>query len=81
MLESTENKLNIICCKFQKRSKILVNIDISLEIKLENRKENAMTKFKTCSKFGIMGNSPNIMGKYVVKNHKNSRNLHKNDKY
>jgi hypothetical protein len=59
----------------------LINTNISLEIKLENTEENAMTKFKTCSKFGIMGNNPKIMGNYVVKNDKNSRNLHKNDKY
>jgi hypothetical protein len=41
----------------------LVNTDISLDIKLETRKANAMKKFKTCSKFGIMGNNPKIMGK------------------
>jgi len=73
--------LNIICCKFQKRSKIPVNIDLSLEIKLENTKKDAMKKFKTCLKFGEMGNNPKIMGKYVVKNHRNSRNMHKNDKH
>jgi len=28
-----------------------------------------------------MGNNLQIMGKYVVKNHRNSKNLHKNEKY
>jgi hypothetical protein len=40
-----------------------------------------MTKFKTYLKIAKMGNNPKIMGKYVVKNHKNSKNLHKKDKY
>ncbi len=36
-----------------------------------------MKKFKTCLKFGEMGNNPKIMGNDVVKNHRNSRNMHK----
>jgi hypothetical protein len=47
-------------CKFQNRSKILVNIDISLEIKLENTVKSAMTKFKTYLKIGKMGNNPKL---------------------
>jgi hypothetical protein len=39
-----------------------------------------MTKFKPYLKIGTMGNIPKIMGKYVLKNQKISKNLHKNDK-
>jgi len=45
------------------------------------KKKNAMKKFKTCFKIWKMGNNLQIMGKYVVKNHRNSKNLHKNEKY
>ncbi len=39
-----------------------------------------MKKFKPYLKIGTMGNNTKIMRKYVVKNHKNSKKLHKNDK-
>jgi hypothetical protein len=44
---------------------------------LKIQKKDAMKKFKTCLKFGEMGNNPKIMGNDVVKNHRNSRNMHK----